>query len=146
MPSLNYGFDVQFLVEGPQLDVNAIREHIVAMGEYRLVEGDGNLVKVHVHVPDPGVVLSYAVSLGFVTDVVVENMDDMSIPDMPAGFDPRPATLPGRAGGRRTDAGHTARRGKRRGGRVSWLWRRARDWRRSSRAWAHKRSCRAAKP
>ena len=76
--------------KGPQLDVNAIRERIVSMGEYGLVEGDGNLVKVHVHVPDPGAVLSYAVGLGFVTDVVVENMDDMSIPDMPAGYDPLP--------------------------------------------------------
>ena len=45
---------------------------------------------MHVHVPDPGVVLSYAVSLGFVTDVVVENMDDMQIPQMPAGLRPLP--------------------------------------------------------
>ncbi len=85
-----YGFDVQFLVEGPALDVAAIRERITALGDCPLVEGDETLVKVHVHVPDPGVVLSYAVSLGFVTDVVVENMDDMQIPQMPAGYDPFP--------------------------------------------------------
>ena len=42
-------------------------------------------------------VLSYAVSLGFVTDVVVENMDDMSIPDMPAGYDPVPPRFAGGA-------------------------------------------------
>jgi dihydroxyacetone kinase-like predicted kinase len=54
------------------------------------VEGDQTLVKVHVHVPDPGVALSYAVSLGFVTDVVVENMDDMALPEMPPGYDPVP--------------------------------------------------------
>ena len=90
LPSPVYGFDVQFLVEGGSLDVTAIREHITAMGDCPLVEGDNNLVKVHVHVPDPGVALTYAVSLGFVTDVVVENMDDMSIPDMPAGHDPLP--------------------------------------------------------
>jgi len=54
------------------------------MGDYPLVEGDSNLVKVHVHVPDPGVPLSYAVSLGFITDVVVENMDDMHVPEAPA--------------------------------------------------------------
>lgn len=90
LPPLVYGFDVQFLVEGPDLDVEKIHKTISAMGEYPLVEGDRNLVKVHVHVPDPGKVLSYAVSLGFVTDVVVENMDDMSIPEMPAGYDPLP--------------------------------------------------------
>ncbi len=90
IPPLVYGFDVQFLVEGERLDVAAIRERITAMGDCPLVEGDEHLVKVHVHVPDPGKVLSYAVSLGFVTDVVVENMDDMHIPEMPAGYDPLP--------------------------------------------------------
>ena len=90
LPPVVYGFDVQFLVEGRELDVNSIRERITAMGEYPLVEGDGKLVKVHVHVADPGAALTYAVSLGFVTDVVVENMDDMSIPAMPAGYDPVP--------------------------------------------------------
>ncbi len=90
IPPHFYGFDVQFLVEGAALDVIAIRERITALGDCPLVEGDETLVKVHVHVPDPGVVLSYAVSLGFVTDVVVENMDDMHIPQMPAGYDPFP--------------------------------------------------------
>lgn len=90
LPALVYGFDVQFLVEGSRLNVAAIREQITAMGDCPLVEGDETLVKVHVHVPNPGVPLSYAISLGFVTDVVVENMDDMHIPDMPAGFDPVP--------------------------------------------------------
>jgi uncharacterized protein len=90
LPTRVYGFDVQLLLEAPHLDVDAIREHITALGEYPLVEGDERLIKVHVHVPDPGVVLSYAIGMGFVTDVVVENMDDMSIPDMPAGYDPVP--------------------------------------------------------
>ena len=90
LPALVHGFDVQFLVEGPSLDITAIRDRITAMGDCPLVEGDESLVKVHVHVPNPGVPLAYAVSLGFVTDVVVENMDDMSIPDMPAGYDPVP--------------------------------------------------------
>lgn len=90
LPPLVHGFDVQFLVEGPKLDVAAIRDAITAMGDCPLVEGDETLVKVHVHVPNPGVPLAYAVSLGFVTDVVVENMDDMRLPEMPKGYDPLP--------------------------------------------------------
>jgi DAK2 domain fusion protein YloV len=84
VPAVVYGFDVQCLIEGNNLDVDAIRDRITAMGDYPLVEGDSNLVKVHVHVADPGVPLSYAVSLGFITDVVVENMDDMHLPEVPA--------------------------------------------------------------
>jgi hypothetical protein len=81
---------VQFLLEGQDLDVDEIRLQITAMGDCALVEGEPSLVKAHVHVPNPGVPLSYAVSLGFITDVVVENMDDMHIPEMPAGYDPFP--------------------------------------------------------
>ncbi len=98
IPELVYGFDVQFLLEAPQLDVKAIRSQITAIGDCPLVEGDEHLVKVHVHVPNPGVPLAYAIGLGFVTDVVVENMDDMHIPEMRPGYDPVPPrfeTAPG---------------------------------------------------
>ena len=90
LPPVVYGFDVQFLVEGRGLDVDAIREYISTVGSYPLVEGNESLIKVHVHVSNPASPLAYAVSLGFVTDVVVENMDDMSIPSMPTGYDPLP--------------------------------------------------------
>jgi len=90
LPPVIYGFDVQFLVEGHELDVDAIREYISAIGSYPLVEGDESLIKVHVHVLNPAAPLAYAVTLGFVTDVVVENMDDMQIPAMPPGYDPVP--------------------------------------------------------
>lgn len=78
LPSIEWGFDVQFLVEKPNQPVEVIRDAIVKMGDCPLVEGDENLVKVHVHVFDPGKPLSYGVQLGFMTDVVVENMDDMA--------------------------------------------------------------------
>jgi fatty acid kinase len=90
IPPMVYGFDVQFLVEGQNLDIEEIRRQITALGDCALVEGEPSLAKVHVHVPNPGVPLSYAVSLGFITEVIVENMDDMQIPAMPAGFDPVP--------------------------------------------------------
>jgi DAK2 domain fusion protein YloV len=90
VPPMVYGFDVQYLVEGQNLDVEGIRSQITGMGDCALVEGDPSLVKVHVHVPNPGVPLSYAVTLGFVSDVVVENMDDMHLPEMPPGYDPFP--------------------------------------------------------
>jgi dihydroxyacetone kinase-like predicted kinase len=44
------------------------------MGWSTVVVGDERAVKVHVHVHDPGIPLSYAVSLGALSDVVVENM------------------------------------------------------------------------
>uniref|UniRef100_A0A7C1JJ02 DAK2 domain-containing protein n=1 Tax=Caldilinea aerophila TaxID=133453 RepID=A0A7C1JJ02_9CHLR len=78
LPPRRWGFDVQFLIEQPDKSVAEIAREIAAMGDCPLVEGDEHLVKVHVHVFDPGVPLSYGVATGFVTDVVVENMDDMA--------------------------------------------------------------------
>lgn len=70
-----YGYDVQFLMRGTNMDVDDIRHKIDDMGWSTLVVGDENLIKVHVHVHDPGQPLSYAIGLGVdIDDVVVENM------------------------------------------------------------------------
>lgn len=85
LPPLQWGFDVQYLIEKPSKPVHVIAADIAAMGECPLVEGDEHLVKVHVHVFDPGVPLTYGVNTGFITDVVVENMDDMAAAGRAAG-------------------------------------------------------------
>lgn len=70
----DFGYDVQFVVVGQNLDVDRIRTEIDALGESTLVVGDASRVKVHVHVPDPGVPISYGVKWGSLRDVVVEDM------------------------------------------------------------------------
>jgi len=71
-----YGYDVQFLLRGHNLDVDEVRAAIGTMGESTLVVGDAHTIKVHVHVHDPGVPLSYGASKGTLSDVVVENMQE----------------------------------------------------------------------
>jgi DAK2 domain fusion protein YloV len=71
-----YGYDVQFVLKGKNLDVDRIRREIAAMGNSTLVVGDANTVKVHVHVHDPGQPLSYGAGIGVLGDVVVENMQE----------------------------------------------------------------------
>ncbi|MGC9358684.1 MAG: DAK2 domain-containing protein, partial [Anaerolineae bacterium] len=56
-----YPYDVQFVLVGDAMNVEGIRQAIEAMGDCPLVVGDPQTIKVHVHVPDPGVPLSYAV-------------------------------------------------------------------------------------
>lgn len=70
-----YGYDVQYLIKGQGLDVDRIRADIEAMGWSTLVVGDSNLIKVHVHVHNPGQVIGYGASQGVLHDVVIENMD-----------------------------------------------------------------------
>ena len=69
-----YGYDVQFLIVGQGLDVDAVRQRIAEIGESALVVGTPDTVKIHVHVADPGVPISYGASLGSLRDVVVEDM------------------------------------------------------------------------
>jgi len=65
---------VQFLLLGQNLNVTDVRSRIDGMGDSTVVVGDETTIKVHVHVQDPGIPLSYGISLGKITDVVVENM------------------------------------------------------------------------
>jgi DAK2 domain fusion protein YloV len=69
-----YGYDVQFLIVGRELNVDTVRERIVGLGDCPLVVGDASTIKIHIHVPDPGVPISYGASLGSLRDVVVEDM------------------------------------------------------------------------
>lgn len=70
-----YGYDVQFLIKGENLDPMQVRKDLEAMGGWStVVVGDDTLVKVHVHVFNPGDPLSYGVKLGQLDDLVVENM------------------------------------------------------------------------
>lgn len=71
-----YGYDVQYLIKGEDLDVAAIRGRIESLGWSTLVVGDENLIKVHVHVHNPGEVVGYGAEQGVLLDVVVENMQE----------------------------------------------------------------------
>ncbi|MDZ4770381.1 MAG: DAK2 domain-containing protein [Chloroflexota bacterium] len=73
---LGYGYDVQFLMRGDQLDAAKVRQALTDMGGWStLVVGGADLLKVHVHVHNPGEPLAYAISSGAtLDDIVVENM------------------------------------------------------------------------
>lgn len=70
-----YGYDVQFLMLGQNLDVKQVRSDISAMGWSPLVDGDEEMIKVHIHVHNPADPLDYAIKMGVdLDDIVVENM------------------------------------------------------------------------
>ena len=71
-----YGYCTQFLIEGQGIDTEAVRERMVALAQSTVVVGDESMVKVHAHTHDPGPVISYAVSLGTLGQVKIENMDE----------------------------------------------------------------------
>lgn len=92
---LEYPYDVQFILMGSGLDLHSVREAIDKMGDSTVVVGDERAIKVHVHVKDPGTPISYGISQGLITDVVVENMqlqmeEIINHPRAPAQMPSRP--------------------------------------------------------
>lgn len=75
-----YGYCTQFIIQrdadSQQLDTGQIREELAKIAGSTVVVGGGDLVKVHVHATDPGPVISYAVSLGTIGQVRMDNMDE----------------------------------------------------------------------
>ncbi len=71
-----YGYDIQFLIHGESLNVAEIRDTIDSMGDCALVVGDTRTVKVHVHSPEPGTPINYGSSVGSLSRVIVENMQE----------------------------------------------------------------------
>lgn len=57
-----------------EADIDRFREHLMTIGDCVLVIGDLNMVKVHVHSNEPGTVLTYALELGELDRLKIENM------------------------------------------------------------------------
>ncbi len=89
-----YPYDVQFIIVGQEMDVEGIRERIEVMGDSALVVGDSRTIKVHVHVPDPGVPISLGAAEGSLRDVVVEDMQ-AQYQEFISGRDSHPVMGPG---------------------------------------------------
>ena len=55
-------------------DIDKLRAHLMEFGDCVLVVGDTELIKVHCHSNDPGRILRYAIQLGDLENVKVDNM------------------------------------------------------------------------
>lgn len=63
-----------FLVEGDELDADALRAALEPLGDSLLVVGSPQLLKVHVHTDDPGAALSVGIRHGTIDAVEVADM------------------------------------------------------------------------
>ena len=60
------------------LDLDAIRDHLESIGESVLVAGDARALKVHVHNERPDLVVGYGLSLGTISRISIENLDNQA--------------------------------------------------------------------
>lgn len=69
-----YRYCTSLLIRGTNLDIPAIEAFLHTVGDSELAVGDPQMVKIHVHVNDPGVVVSKAVTLGSIGEVEINDM------------------------------------------------------------------------
>ena len=76
-----FGYETMFLLQATgheALDVDAIRDHLESIGESVLVAGDSRALKVHVHNERPDLVIGYGLTLGSLSRISVENLDNQA--------------------------------------------------------------------
>ena len=69
-----WGYCTQFLIQGENLDIERVRADLAATAESLVIVGDDRFIRVHVHMEDPGVALTYAVGLGELDQIKIDNM------------------------------------------------------------------------
>lgn len=71
-----FRYDTQLLIEGSDLDEDAINDYFQAhfKGDCLLAVGDEDLIKIHFHTNEPWLVLEYCATLGEIYDIVIEDM------------------------------------------------------------------------
>jgi DAK2 domain fusion protein YloV len=69
-----WGYCTEFVISGPGLDLDRLREELGGLGESSLVVGDSELVRVHIHTTDPAELIAIASQRGRLAQLKVEDM------------------------------------------------------------------------
>ena len=76
-----FGYETMFLLKATPahpIDIDALRTHFEGIGESVLVAGDSKAVKVHVHNDRPDLVIAHGLTLGTLSKISVENLDNQA--------------------------------------------------------------------
>ncbi|MDQ4100338.1 MAG: DAK2 domain-containing protein [Chloroflexota bacterium] len=73
-----FGYCTNFMVFGDGIEVEKCRDEIAAMGRSAVIVGDSTMLKVHIHAENPGEVLAYALRLGALDQIKIDNMQQQT--------------------------------------------------------------------
>ena len=71
-----YGYCINFAISGETLNADTIKACLINMADSVVVIGDQSMVKVHAHNEDPGALLTFGISLGTISQIKIDNMDE----------------------------------------------------------------------
>jgi DAK2 domain fusion protein YloV len=71
----DFGYCTNFILRGSAMPFEQIRSALATLGQSAVIVGDGELIKVHIHLLRPGDALNYAVDFGALEQIEITNMD-----------------------------------------------------------------------
>jgi DAK2 domain fusion protein YloV len=74
-----YRYCTVFVVEGDELDADALEAQLEPLGDSLLVVGDRTALKIHVHTDEPGTALSAGTAVGVIDGVEINNMHEQTV-------------------------------------------------------------------
>jgi len=83
LENIEFGYCTEYMIthmfkKTTEADIDKLREKLVALGDSVICIGDLSLVKVHVHTNEPNVALGYALELGELINLKIENMREQN--------------------------------------------------------------------
>ena len=83
LADIEFGYCTEFMIihmlkKTTEADIDKLREKLMEIGDSVLCIGDLSLVKVHVHTNEPNRALGYALALGEIWNIKIENMREQN--------------------------------------------------------------------
>ena len=72
--SEEYGFCTEFMIEGENIDISALRSYLSERGSSLIVIGDSSLAKVHIHTFEPDELIAHGATLGSTIGIKVDDI------------------------------------------------------------------------
>ncbi len=73
---ITFQYCTEFLVKGSDLQSENLQSKLVDQGDSLLVVGEGEVLKVHVHTNNPGIVLDICIGFGELSQIKIDNMKE----------------------------------------------------------------------
>ncbi len=79
LADIQFGYCTEFMIihinkKTTESDIDKLREKLMAIGDSVICVGDLSLIKIHVHTNEPNKALTYALEMGEIWNIKVENM------------------------------------------------------------------------
>lgn len=71
---IKFGYCTEFFIKAKDADLEAFKNDLNPHGDSMIVVGVDDIVKVHIHTNDPGLILSKAIKLGELSKIKIDNM------------------------------------------------------------------------